>query len=81
MASGSGSSGGKGKGKAGQGVETNLRWKQRTHFNFAVGRSTLRVLPVVIHLLSDDIDWFSEVSILLCLCCGQNHLLLAGYHS
>ncbi|CAM9171350.1 unnamed protein product, partial [Laminaria digitata] len=39
-----------------------LRWKLRTHFNFAVGRSTLRALPVVIHLLSDDVDWFSEDS-------------------
>ena len=59
--SGPGSSGGKGKGA--QGVETALRWKHRTHFNFIVGRSILRALPVVVHLLSDDIDWFSEVSI------------------
>lgn len=37
-----------------------LRWKGRTHFNFAVGRHKLRALPVVVHLLSEDIDWFTK---------------------
>lgn len=38
-----------------------LRWKRRNHFNFVAGRSRLRALPAVIHLLPDDIDWFAKV--------------------
>lgn len=51
--------------KIGKGGEksSTLRWKGRTHINFIAGRSRLRVLPVVIHLLPDDIDWFSEVMV------------------
>eukprot|EP00903_Cladosiphon_okamuranus_P013335 g12428.t1 len=37
-----------------------LRWKGRTLINFAVGRARLRALPVVIHLLPGDIEWFSS---------------------
>lgn len=39
-----------------------VRWKGRTLINFAVGRSRVRALPVVMHFLPDDIDWFSSVS-------------------
>lgn len=39
-----------------------VRWKGRTLVNFAVGRSRVRALPVVIHFLPEDTDWFSSVS-------------------
>lgn len=51
-----------GKGDDKRAVST-LRWKGRTHINFIAGLSRLRVLPVVIHLLPDDIEWFSEVMV------------------
>eukprot|EP00752_Nemacystus_decipiens_P012227 g10839.t1 len=37
-----------------------VRWKGRTLINFAAGRSRVRALPVVIHLLPKDVDWFSS---------------------
>ncbi|CAM9186374.1 unnamed protein product [Hapterophycus canaliculatus] len=37
-----------------------VQWKGRTLMNFVVGRSRLRALPVVFHLLQEDIDWFSS---------------------
>lgn len=39
-----------------------VRWKGRTLINFVVGRSRVRALPVVIHFLPEDIEWFSSVS-------------------
>lgn len=42
-------------------ASSTVRWRGRNHVNFIAGRSKLRALPVVIHLLPDDIDWFSEV--------------------
>lgn len=41
---------------------STVRWKGRTLVNFAVGRSRVRALPVVIHFLPEDIGWFSSVS-------------------
>ncbi|CAB1106748.1 unnamed protein product [Ectocarpus sp. CCAP 1310/34] len=38
---------------------SNVRWQGRTHINFVAGRSRLRTLPVVIHILPRDIGWFS----------------------
>lgn len=39
-----------------------MTWKGRNHFNFIAGRSKLRALPVILHLLPEDIDWFAKVS-------------------
>lgn len=41
---------------------SGVRWKGRNLLNFAVGRSRVRALPVVIHFLPEDVDWFSSVS-------------------
>ncbi|CAM9539347.1 unnamed protein product [Ectocarpus fasciculatus] len=38
---------------------SNVRWQGRTLINFVAGRSRLRTLPVVIHILPKDIRWFS----------------------
>ncbi|CAM9375968.1 unnamed protein product [Ectocarpus sp. 13 AM-2016] len=38
---------------------SNVRWQGRTLINFVAGRSRLRTLPVVIHILPKDIGWFS----------------------
>eukprot|EP00752_Nemacystus_decipiens_P011762 g10438.t1 len=37
-----------------------VRWKGRSLINFAAGRSRVRALPVVIHLLPEGIGWFSS---------------------
>ncbi|CAM9846731.1 unnamed protein product [Ectocarpus sp. 12 AP-2014] len=39
---------------------SNVRWQGRTLINFVAGRSRLRTLPVVIHILPKDIGWFSS---------------------
>ena len=53
------------KGESDERAFAAMRWKGRTHFNFLAGRSRLRALPVVVHLLPNDIDWFSKVNIRL----------------
>ncbi len=43
---------------------SSVRWKGRNVLNFVVGRSSssrVRALPVVIHFLPEDIEWFSSV--------------------
>ncbi|CAM9289593.1 unnamed protein product [Choristocarpus tenellus] len=37
-----------------------LQWCARNHINFRVGAKKLRILPIVVHLLSCDLDWFRK---------------------